>query len=483
MLAATAAFALFTSCATIHTEPIASPVSRARQMVPRSEPNLPLEPGRERVELPLEPRHPGEPLVLMAISGGGSRSAYYAACVMEQLAQMPSPSGKESMLDSVRVISGISAGSLAAAWYLSHFDQRRQPDFFPRFKATMAKNLQWRTYGHMVVFPPLALELVASPITRTDLLANEIDRLISDEPFTFDHLRVQETRAEDPSPILIVNGTVYNSGQRLVMTNLPPTRFPSLLDSGGSQIALSERDVAIMQNLVQPLAFEDVGSDIGSFRVSQAVAASAAYPIILAPVRLQVYPDRVPPQLASRAGKELLSSECVYVADGGVYENQGVDPLLSLLKTLPPKQPVLLIVIDASQRLQTITAKKHKIWDPISVISRMYDIGTMRPLAFYGPVAQQFHDPKQLEAVMIRMEGYDPHTEATLSKIPTSFRLSNSDRLALDAAAAANAQKMQDDLWGSFVRLSSPSGAKKKSPKSTKSTEGRKAQSLIKAQK
>ncbi|MCX7719486.1 MAG: hypothetical protein N2111_13935, partial [Candidatus Sumerlaeaceae bacterium] len=67
--------------------------------------NAPLVAGREPADLPLTPAGRKRPLVLLAISGGGSRASYYAARVMEQLAQVPDPAGHGSVLDSVRVIS------------------------------------------------------------------------------------------------------------------------------------------------------------------------------------------------------------------------------------------------------------------------------------------------------------------------------------------------------------------------------------------
>lgn len=425
-------------------------------MVARSEVNAPLDSDRRRPDLGLRPRSARDPLVFLAISGGGSRAAYYAACVMEQLARTPAPSGRGSVLDGVRVISGISAGSLAAAWYVLHYRERHEPDFFQRFKAAMATNLQWRTYGHMVVFPPLALELVATPITRTDLLANEMEHLLGAGPVTFDDLLRGESDPMDPAPILIVNGTALNSGQRVVMTNLPPKRFPSQMPAVGPRLALSPTDRAILGRLVQPVTFEDFGSDIGSFRVARAVAASAAYPILLAPVRLYVYPDRVPSDLRGRIDEALLESRYLYVADGGVYENQGIDPLLSAMRTLPRQQPVLLIVIDGSQRMETVRVSGHKIWDPFSVVRKLYDIGTMRPLAFYTALVKEFHDPRAFDIVFIRMEGYDARFDEFLQSIPTLFKLSRRHRLALDNAAQENVARMQGQLQRAYQRLVRP---------------------------
>lgn len=426
--------------------------------------NQPLLKGVEPSNYEMKPYVEGQPLVLMAISGGGSRSAFYAASVMEELSKVPLPGIKNqtlpdgrpmySLLDSVRGISTVSAGGLASTWYATHFDERKQPGFFDRMKSAMSVNLQWRTYGHMALFPPLAVQLLASSVTRTDLLAAEVDKLMGSQGVTFDTLRAMETRPIDPAPVLMINGTVYNSGQRLVMTNLPATRLPSILGKPHDNVAMPETDRQILKNLVQPLTFADFGSDIGSYPVSKALAASAAYPILLAPVPLRVYPNYVPPHLAGRIDQKLLQSSVAYVADGGLYENEGVDSLLSLVKTIDSDQPVLLIVIDASERMETMRLHEGKIFGPVTVISRMYDIGTLKPLAYYGHAMREFHNPDKLEIVFVRMEGYDEATQETLKNIPTQFKLSGDHCDALEAVALQNFARMHGPLISAYGELS-----------------------------
>ncbi len=433
-----------------------------------SEINGPLLPGHERTDIALEPADSRQPLVMVAISGGGSRSAYYAACVMEHLSRIEAPgSGGRSFLDTVRVVSTVSAGSLAAGWYLTHYDERGTSDFFARFKSAMAQNLQWKTYGHMVTFPPLALQLLASSVTRTDLLAGTIQGLMGGRYRTFDDLREQETRTEQPAPVFIVNGTVYNSGQRLVLTNLPPERFPTILGVGSFHARSSSKDAGTLGQLVQPLTLEDLGSDAGSVRLGQAIATSAAYPIILAPVRYRVFPDRVHPRLfqSGRANNELLASKYVYVADGGVYENNGLDSLISLTRTISRNRPILYIIIDASQKMETMKIDTPKVWGPASVIGRLYDIGTLRPLALYGSVLQLIHNPDRVEAVMIRMESSNPETEAMLKNIPTLFKLSPSHREALERAAAENVESIRGYLQSGYGRLAAGRSAPRQAAK------------------
>jgi hypothetical protein len=426
--------------------------------------NGPLLESNARFDYNIKPYVQGQPLVMMAISGGGSRSAYYAAKVMDELSQIPLPGIKYqpgpngaalySLLDSVRVISTVSAGGLAASYYVTHFDYRKQPGFFEDFASAMAVNLQWATYGHMAMFPPLAIQLLASNVTRTDLLGDQIDKLLGGQKLTFNDLRKSELRPVDPSPVLLVNGTIYNSGQRLVMTNLPGERFPSLLENEGPRVTMPDVDRQTLRNLVQPLTFADFGSNIGTFRLSQALAASAAYPIVLAPVPLRVYPANVPSDLIGRVDQKLLMSKIAYVADGGLYENEGVDPLLSLIKTLPRKLPILLIIVDGSERMETMSLKEGKVWGPISVISRMYDIGTLKPLAYYRSMLANYHDQDKIEVVFIRMEGYDANSQQKLREIPTTFKLSEDHVAVLDQAARANVARMAPALLGAFGRLS-----------------------------
>lgn len=429
--------------------------------------NQPLLPANQRFDYDFQPYVKGQPLVLLAISGGGSRSAYYAACVMEQLASIPLPGVQNqqlpdgrpmySLLDSVKIISTVSAGGLASSWYVTNFDRRKMPGFFDEMKKAVSINLQWRTYGHMALFPPLAVQLLASSVTRTDLLADEIDKLIGGRKLTFNDLRALETRPVDPAPALMINGTIYNSGQRLVMTNLPGTRLPSILDKQQANVSMPDTDRQILRNLVQPLTFADLGSDIGSYPLSKALAASAAYPILLAPVPLRIYPNHVPQELAGRVDRSLLQSNIAYVADGGLYENEGVDPLLSFVKTLPYDMPVLMLIIDGSERMETLKLNEGKIFGPITVISRMYDIGTLKPLAFYSGVLQDHHNPARIETVFIRMEGYDQATQEKLRNIPTQFKLSDSHCAALDTVAGENVKRMFSPLMNAFSRLATTS--------------------------
>ena len=55
-------------------------------------------------------------LVGVALSGGGSRAALFGAAGLEALARIPMPDGT-SLIDHISHLSGVSGGSIAAAYY------------------------------------------------------------------------------------------------------------------------------------------------------------------------------------------------------------------------------------------------------------------------------------------------------------------------------------------------------------------------------
>jgi hypothetical protein len=162
----------------------------------------------------------------------------------------------------------------------------------------------------------------------------------------------------------------------------------------------------------------------------------------------------VPHHLVDRVDSKLLQSKIAYVADGGLYENDGADVLLSLIKTIDNRQPVLVIIIDGSARMETLRLNEGEIFGISKSLGRMYDIGNLKAMAHYPSLLEDVHDPKNLEVVFIRMEGHDEATQSKLRDIPTQFKLSDEHCDALDAVAVQNVTRMYDPLMGAYTRLS-----------------------------
>ena len=116
-------------------------------------------------ELPSQPQ-PAEALfapladqdfmVGLAVSGGGSRAATFAAGALEALAEIPISLGTEqrSVLETVSYMSSVSGGSLATAYYVTNKPPRSEPmlvdntlspryrEFFSAYKTAMQSNFQ-----------------------------------------------------------------------------------------------------------------------------------------------------------------------------------------------------------------------------------------------------------------------------------------------------------------------------------------------------
>lgn len=169
-------------------------------------------------------------LVGVAISGGGSRAAVFAAAVLEALARVRVPDGtggERSLLERVQYVSSVSGGSLATGYFAARKPPRREPvlgpgpdglspayeEFFREYKAAMQENFEWPAAWRQVAF-----FRAFNPTKAAFSLAEVWDaRFFHD--MTFEQLYARE-RAGD-SPRIILNGTSYNSGRRFALTTLP----------------------------------------------------------------------------------------------------------------------------------------------------------------------------------------------------------------------------------------------------------------------
>ena len=295
-------------------------------------------------------------LVGLAVSGGGSRAATFAAGTLEALANVRfMEDGQErSVLEAVTHISSVSGGSLATAYYAVKKPAKHEPvfagqqlspayrQFFARFKDDMQKNFQIRALGRQVLN-----FRVANPTKFAHSFADVWDANFFDE-ITFAGL-YERTRRGD-APQIMLNGTMYNSGRRLVLTTLAPADFAydftselrANLVAKGQHFtpegkASFDRSVERAKNQFLPLTMEELGSDHRTLPVSLAVATSASFPPVVGPVTYQT------------AG----SSSYTHVGDGGLFDNLGTESLTTLfLNKLNPAHPKakrgLVIVIDAS---------------------------------------------------------------------------------------------------------------------------------------
>jgi NTE family protein len=186
--------------------------------------------------------------ICLAFSGGGTRAAALSYGVLEQLrnTRITWKGIEKSLLDEVDCISSISGGSFTAAYY-GLFGERIFQDFRGRFlEVNVQGALIWK-----LVNPVNWIRLASPYFSRIDLAGEYYDReLFEGKPFA---------SLAEPSrrPFVILNATNMANGERFEFTQEQ---------------------------------FDFLASDLNSYPVSRAVAASSAFPFLLSPISLKNYP-------------------------------------------------------------------------------------------------------------------------------------------------------------------------------------------------
>ena len=246
-------------------------------------------------------------LLYLTFSGGGTRAAALSYGVLEELrkTEVVIDGKKRRLLDEVDGISGVSGGSFTAGYY-GLFGERIFEDFESKF---LKKNIQG-TLILRVLNPLNWVNLFSGVFGRSDLSAQYYDKHIFERK-TFGDIAARK------GPMIIINATDMSYGTRIGFTQE---------------------------------AFDLICSDVSSFPVAKAAAASSAVPMVLSPITLQNYagtcgyqiPERFEETMKSRTVSErqlylannlsvYLDSEkkrYVHLIDGGVADNLGLRAIL-----------------------------------------------------------------------------------------------------------------------------------------------------------
>jgi NTE family protein len=277
-------------------------------------------------------------IIALSFSGGGTRAAAFAFGVLNGLEETPAPgvAPGSSLLDRVDFVTGVSGGSVLAAYY-GLKKRKALADFKQRFLLRNAEeNLQMN----------LSLLNIAKGLQGGVNDPTVFPRWLDDN--LFEHATFK-TLLQQRRPYIWINASdVYN-------------RTPFIFGR---------------------VTFGALCSDLSSYPISTAVAASAAVPVIFAPVVIEGYPGHcpipLPPwvdrvranpdaapllRLFANAMARYHSGEVRYVKllDGGMVDNYGLAgfTIARLLSTTPygplePQQAVrlrrLLFVVADSGR-------------------------------------------------------------------------------------------------------------------------------------
>jgi NTE family protein len=271
----------------------------------------PPQPRSDPPAMGMWPNHPEQDdstLMMVAISGGGTRAAAVGWKALEELREVKyrftNADGKvveSNLANEIDLIAGISGGSFAAtAWCLGHDDMSQ---FRKRF---VERDIQ-RVLAFNLLTAKGWLAFFSHRYARINIAAELYDQ----EVFGGKTFRDLPDR-----PLFRIHATNLALGQRFTFTH----------DT-----------------------FERLGSDLNLYPVGYACAASSAFPILLTPLTLRNYPPALDysqdlSYIAKKKNtRENLSeyltartwdyyndkaNEYMHLADGGLVDNQGLQSIL-----------------------------------------------------------------------------------------------------------------------------------------------------------
>lgn len=241
-------------------------------------------------------------LMVVSLSGGGARASAFGYGVLNALrqTQVPGPHGPMSLLNELDVISGVSGGSITAAYYAAF-----GADAFPAFEEQfLRKNFQDNLISYALK-PGNLYDLTSPWLGRTHLLERRLFELFQGKTFG-------DIAQQPGHPSLLISATDLSLGASFEFT--------------WRQFSL-------------------ICSDLDSVPLSFAVAASSAVPLALSPLTLKNYNHHCAQPVnmdASDAGayrvRLLRDSQrsyldasdrpYIHLVDGGLADNLGLRSLL-----------------------------------------------------------------------------------------------------------------------------------------------------------
>jgi NTE family protein len=277
-------------------------------------------------------------LVLVALSGGGKRSAAFAFGVLRGMRDIRvRPEGADStLLDEIDLLAGVSGGAFPAAYY-GLYGEKAFATFPDDFLYPDVEAYIWGTF-----LLPWNWDWVFNPLVGTnDRMTQIYDRMM-------------------------FRGATY----------------ADLIRRGRPQVSINATDISFGRPFgFLPQTFDAICSDLGGVKIARAVAASNGFPVLFGPVTLRNYrdaqcplPSPVPPgalerpqtDLRARAALETLQRysddekvRWIHLMDGGISDNLALRVLINdalVLQTqaehftaaLMPIRRILVISVNAA---------------------------------------------------------------------------------------------------------------------------------------
>lgn len=267
--------------------------------------NEPLPPEDQSIPVRKSERDPSI-LVAVTLSGGGARAAAFGFGVLTEMQETRFVWNGQptTLLDATDVVSGVSGGSIVAAYFAAH-----GIDGLPRFEHEFLRQNFQNSLITQALRPGNLIDLTSPWLGRTHLLARRLDEL-------YGGLTFGDVERRPRHPQLFITATDMSLGTGFEFT--------------WEQFSL-------------------ICSDLRKVPLSFAVASSSAVPLLLSPMTLKNYADQCPERRSTSAASaraatgdyrarlyrahELSYTDArrkpyIHLVDGGLADNLGVQRLL-----------------------------------------------------------------------------------------------------------------------------------------------------------
>lgn len=302
-------------------------------------------------------------LVAVTLSGGGARAAAFGFGVLTEMQETRFVWNGQptTLLDATDVVSGVSGGSIVAAYFAAH-----GIDGLPRFEHEFLRQNFQNSLITQAVRPGNLIDLTSPWLGRTHLLARRLDEL-------YGGLTFGDVERRPRHPQLFITATDMSLGTGFEFT--------------WEQFAL-------------------ICSDLRKVPLSFAVASSSAVPLLLSPMTLKNYADQCPERRSTSAASaraatgdyrarlyrahELSYTDAqrkpyIHLVDGGLADNLGVQRLLDralagggLRQTfsevgIPPRtiRKLVLITVNAERDPSVDINQSDKVPNMVQVVDAL----------------------------------------------------------------------------------------------------------------
>ncbi len=371
--------------------------------------------------------------LILTFSGGGTRAAALSYGVLNELRNTPViiNNKKRRLLDEVDLISSVSGGSFTSAYY-GLFGDKIFKDFERKF---LKKQVQTDLIRLSLLSPKAWIRLLPGLFERSDLAAEYYNQ------FIFKKKNFGDLRKE--SPYIVINATDLSLGQGFAFTDYH---------------------------------FSWICSDLDSYPISRAVAASAAVPVLFSPITLENHASkcnyspiiwsnksnseeeqkRYEQSLQIKKYRNDKQYKYLHLVDGGVADNLGIRSLIDMTTyhgnnmwntfntyKMHKTKRLVFIVVNASSFQNPDTAKNRVTPNTVDVIdattsiqSNKYNVETLDLLRSKFPIwKKQIKEGRckkrhsagcasiDIDLIEVNLQDLTPQEQLGLLHVPTSLEL------------------------------------------------------------